>query len=278
MWWTREIVETQFACGGEIAGVHTPPVEFVQSIQSGGVHALDELKALAEMKGAPKNTVPREFHKVGSRRNYNFCSDEGLDTLLPLIESADGACVTFAQPYGSLSSAQLVTAMHEIRSAAEKSSACVVMFVSHADQQQMPDIRDFCDEYFAVEECEPDPDAHQAFSIASARLSNMYAFGYGKVICNLRITDAGCERMFEPFIASLRLDRLIWKLRASGKSLAEIGRLVCLHKSNVKRRLDDMLPVRAQEVSQIELETYLDALSVDDADISDSEDLTDDVG
>ncbi|MDM8359220.1 hypothetical protein [Pandoraea communis] len=278
LWWAREIVETQFMCGDDIAGVFPPPVEFVKSVHSGGPYVLDEVRALATMGDASKSTVPREHSTVGSRSNYNFASDEGLDTLIPLIEGAENGCVTFAQPRGSLSPEQLVTAMHKIRSVAEKSLACAVMFFSHADQQQVPDMRDFCDEYFDVEECEPAPDSLLAFSIASTRLSNLSAFACGKVICNIRITDSGYKRTFEPFIAKSLLDRLIWMLSASGKSLAEIGSLVGLHKTSVKRHLDGMRPVRAQEVSQIELETYLDALSVDDADISESEELTDDVG
>ncbi|VVE75961.1 hypothetical protein PCA31118_05106 [Pandoraea captiosa] len=267
----RETFETQFACGGEIAGVCSPPAEFVWSMHSGGVRVLDELNALAALEGNAKHTAPREFYQVGTRRNYNFCSDEGLETLVPIIDSANCGCVTFSQSCGALSLEQLVAAIYEIRSAAEKSSAYAVMFIGHSEREQMPDIRDFCDEYFNVEECEPDPNAHQAFSIASARLRNMYVFGYGKVMCNLRMTDMGYERTFEPFIAKSLLDRLIWKLRASGKSLAEVGSLVDLHKSNVKRRLDEMRPPCKQTIPMSQLEQYIDSLVFDDVDTSNSD-------
>lgn len=148
-WWVREAVEKQLVCGHEIAGMCLPSVRFLWSMHSGGAHGPDKL-SLATLGGTSANPVPRMFCNVSSRRNYNFSSDEGLDTVVPMIERASGGCVTFSQPSDLLSPERFIDAMHEIRSAAKKSSTYVVMFIIPSDQQEMPDIREFCDDYLST--------------------------------------------------------------------------------------------------------------------------------
>ncbi|MGU7772296.1 hypothetical protein ACV229_19250 [Burkholderia sp. MR1-5-21] len=271
----RAAIEAQYMNFGEVADIPAPDAEFMWSLHSGTLQAMDELEALAELEKLSDTAIERSFYPYGSRPNFNFCSDEGLNTLLPIIEDAENGWVTLAQSCDSLSPEHLIAGMCQIRATAEKAEAYVLLIIVCPGKERVPGIRDFCDEYLEVDACEPDPGAHLAFSIEALRLADMHGLGYGKVICNVTLTDDGYLRTFEPFISTSLRDRFIWKLRASGKSLAEIGELVDLHKSSVKRCLDGMRPVRRQKLSDEEIAQHLDALDVDGGSVDKSTKLPD---
>ncbi|TDQ93239.1 helix-turn-helix domain-containing protein [Paraburkholderia silvatlantica] len=272
----RAAFETQYVNGGSVAGIPAPEAEFMWSLHSGAASVVDEQAALAEHEQLSDSAIERTFCAYGSRRNFTYCGDEGLETLLPIIEEAEGGWVTLAQSSDSISPEHLIAGMHEIRTAAEQANAYVLLFVVRGDNDQVAKIQDFCDDYLEVEECEPDPDAHLAFSIEALRFGDMHRLGYGKVLCDVTLNDDLYMRTFEPFIAKSLRDRFIWKLRASGKSLAEIGELIGLHKSSVKRCLDGMRPVRRQLLSDEEIAQYCDALEVDGDSIDEPTELPDD--
>lgn len=260
----RDAFEARYVSRDSVAGIPLPKADFLTALHSGGVNAINQLEALAEMEEVPDAEIERAFQVHGSRPNYNFCCDEGLDSLLPIVESSENGFVTFAQSCESLSSEQLMAAIHEISTTARSASAYVVMFLAWTDPAKMPNVGDYCDEYFQVTACEPDPGAHRAFSISSKRLSNMEVFGYGKVICNLFWSKAGYKHVFAPFTACSLLDRFIWRMRASGESLTKIGDFLGMHKSSIKRRLDAMRPVQPETFSKTEFDKYLEALFFDE--------------
>ncbi|WP_186222574.1 hypothetical protein [Burkholderia gladioli] len=271
----RAAIETQYMSFGNVAGIPAPDAEFMSSLHSGNIQALDELEALAKLEKLSGNALERTFYAYGSRRNFNFSGNEGLSILLPIIEDAENGWVTLVQPCDSLSPEHLIAGMCQMRATAQNAAAYVLLVVVCPSKDQVPGIRDFCDEYLEVDACEPDPDAHLAFSIEALRLADMHTLGYGKVICNVTLTNDGYMRTFEPFIATSLRDRLIWKLRAAGKSLSEIGELVGLHKSSVKRCLDTMRPVRRRALSEVEITQYIDALDVEEP-AEDSPEVRDD--
>ncbi|TGP44878.1 hypothetical protein EN871_09865 [bacterium M00.F.Ca.ET.228.01.1.1] len=271
----RKAIEKLYMCFDNIAGIPAPDAAFMSSLHSGNVQTLDELYALAELENLPDTALERTFYSCGSRPNFNFLGNEGLHMLLPIIEDAENGWVTLAQSCDSLSPEHLIAGMCQIRATAEKAEAYVLLIIVCPGKERVPGIRDFCDEYLEVDACESDPGAHLAFSIEALRLADMHGLGYGKVICNVTLTDDGYLRTFEPFISTSLRDRFIWKLRASGKSLAEIGELVDLHKSSVKRCLDGMRPVRRQKLSDEEIAQHLDALDVGGGSVDKSTKLPD---
>lgn len=271
----RAAIETQYMSFGNVAGIPAPDAEFMSSLHSGNLQALDEIEAFAELEKLPDTALERTFYACGSRPNFNFSGNEGLSMLLPIIEDAENGWVTLAQSCDSLSPEHLIAGMCQMRTTAQNAAAYVLLVIVCPSKEQVPGIRDFCDEYLEVDACEPDPDAHLAFSIEALRLADMHTLGYGKVICNVTLTDDGYLRTFEPFIAKSLRDRFIWKLRASGHSLTEIGELVDLHKSSVKRCLDGMRPVRRQTLSDEEITQHLDALEVDGGSVDKSTKLPD---
>ena len=262
----RNAIEAQYLNFGAVADIPAPDAEFMWSLHSGMPQAMDELEARAELEKWVETAIKRTFRLSGSRPNFKYCNDEGLETLLPIIEDAENGWVTLAQSCDSLSPEHLIAGMCEIRATAQKAEVYVLLVIVCPSKEQVPSIRDFCDEYLEVAACEPDPGAHLAFSIEALRLADMHALGYGKVICNVTLTEDGYTRTFEPFIAKSLRDRFIWKLRAASKSLAEIGELVGQYKSTVKRRLDQMRPVRRQAMSDELIAQYVEALEIDDAD------------
>jgi hypothetical protein len=171
----RMAIEKLYMCFGNVAGIPAPDAEFMSSLHSGNVQVLDELKALAELEKLPDTALERTFYALGSRPNFNFCSDEGLNTLLPIIEDAEQGWVTLAQSCDSLSPEHLIAGMCQIRTTAATAAAYVLLIIVCPSKAQVPGIRDYCEEYLEVEACEPDPGAHLAFSIEALRLADMHA-------------------------------------------------------------------------------------------------------
>lgn len=266
----RLVTDARMAAGnlyerfGNVTDVSVSAAQFMLSQNSGSVQTLKEFEALTGLAIPPETVFDNAVFACGPRANFSFCGNEGQQVLQPIVKDAMGGWVTLAQPSDSSSSEYLIAGTCRIPATAEKAAAHVLLVIVCPAKARAPDIRDFCHEYLEVEACAPDPGAQLAFSVEALQIGERHSIGYGKVICNICLTGDGYVRKFEPFIAKFLRDRFIWNLRGSGKSLADIGALVGLHKSTVQDRLDQMRPVRRQAMSDELIAQYVEALEIDD--------------
>jgi hypothetical protein len=231
------------------------------SLYAGASHKLDQAKALALAVSNKAGVPEHKFLSMGTRDGYAWCSDEGLSVLEPLIAKARG-WVTLAQPMAKITEPMLLEGLFRLRAVAKRAQAFVMLFVVSNSKESALRLEDFCDELLVVERCEPDPGNHTAFSVNAVGLSDLHELGVGKSMYSVKLIEGRYSVSSATFIATTAVDRVIWKLRCQDKSLAEIGKLVGLDKSNVHRRLLHLRPVKRLELSEDWLLEYADLIDL----------------
>lgn len=255
-------MERQIRSGGYKTGLRFPKKTPMTSLYAGGRRRVLEAKARANSQVPIDGAAVQEFVAIGTREGFTFASDEGLFAVLPLIEKAKGGWVTFSQSADALSGPALVEALIRLRNAAKQAGTFVLLILS--TDQNLDDLRlyDYCDDLVLTTSCSPDPGAHFAFSVDVYGLRDLNEMGIGKTMCSVRLRKGQYAWLWEPFVAADILKRVIWKLRSSGKSLAEIGKMVDCDKSTVHRHLAGLPPVVKREAKEGWLTPYADLIEI----------------
>lgn len=245
-------------------GLPMPPVKAVLSIYSGNVRRLEQAKALAAANMPIKTKarkVRHDFSSCGTRDGFNWCSDEGLCVLQPIIENAEG-WVTLEQQISGPVTAPLADGLFRIRSAAQQAGVWVMLFLVCPDGYEKSRLHEFCDEFIEVAPCEPDPGYELAFSIDCVGLRYLNTLGLGKTMCNVKLSKGVFNRTYDQFISSDKKTRVMWILRGHGKTLEEIGGIVNKNKSSVFHRLEGLPVPRYVDMGSDWLKKYLEPSQV----------------
>jgi hypothetical protein len=253
----RNTVTMMALQGSKNLGIPMPMVDAVLSIYSGGSRRVGLAKALCAANLPIKKSAAHEFKAVGTRDGYDYCSDEGLSILLPIIQQSSGWWVILEQPCSWPFSTVFVAGLSYIRHAAKIADVRVMIFLTCPESHDKTGLHQLCDEFIEVIPCEPDTDSHVAFAFDCINLRDFNQFGVGKIMCNVRAVEKQLHRRFEPLIATDLKSRVLWYLRGHGKTLEEIGELLDMNKSTVSRRLAGLPKPRNIVMSEGWLESYL---------------------
>ena len=96
-------------------------------------------------------------------------------------------------------------------------------------------------ELLVVSPGEPDPGYEEAFTIACPELFSAFQPSLGKVVCNTRLSDAGLETEITPYVSDDLKTRLMAILKLNEWSMQRIGDLFEMDKSNVSRKLRNVV-------------------------------------
>lgn len=258
----RMAIAHQILTGGRKTGLHFPKKTPMKSLYAGSGRSVLQAKALA-LAQAPIDGAPaHEFVAIGTREGFNVTSDEGLCAVRPLIEKTKGSWVTFAQSVNGITASAVVETLIHLRQAA-KQSGTYVLFIMVTDGKPA-DLRiyDYCDDLLITSACNADPGSQFAFSLDVFGLRDLNEMGIGKSMCSVRVRNGQHTWKWEPFIAADVLKRVIWKLRCSGKSLTDIGKIVDCDKSTVHRHMVGLPPVVKREFKEGWLKPYADLIEI----------------
>lgn len=241
-------------------GIPMPKVDAVMSLLSGNTRKIEQAKLLHGMNPSSVTAVPHEFKVIASRDGFDWCSNEGLSTLLPLIESAANKWLILEQQVVGPVSPILANGLSRISAAAKQAGAWVMVIVVSANGCQNAPLHQLCDEYIEVTKCEPYPGCYTAFAFDCVNIRDLNPIGVGKTMCSVKLKDGVLRRDFEPFVSQELLTRAIWTLRGQRQTIVEIAKLVGLHKSNVSRRLAGLPQPHSTNIHAEWLEEYLEAI------------------
>lgn len=258
----RVAIERQIRSGGQKIGLRFPKKTPMKSLYSGNGRRVSEAKALAMGQTPIEGAAAQEFDAIGTREGFTLTSDEGLCAVLPLIEKTKDGWLTFAQSADAFSATAVVEALMRLRFAA-KQAGCYVLLILITDRK-LEDLRiyDYCDDLLIAAPCSADPDSQFAFSLDVFGLRDLNEMGIGKSMCSARVRNGQHIWKWEPFIAADVLKRVIWKLRCSGKSLADIGKIVDCDKSTVHRHMLGLPPVVKRVFKEGWLKPYADLIEI----------------
>jgi hypothetical protein len=258
----RVAIERQIRSGGQKIGLRFPKKTPMKSLYSGNGRRVLEAKALATGQTPIDGAAAHEFESIGTREGFTLTSDEGLCSVLPLVEKTKGGWLTFAQSADAFSALAIVEALMRLRFAAKKAGSYVLLIL--VTDRKLEDLRiyDYCDDLLIAAPCISDTGAQFAFSVDVFGLRDLNEMGIGKTMCSVRMRNSQRIWKWEPFIAADVLKRVIWKLRCSGKSLTDIGKIVDCDKSTVHRHLVGLPPVVKREFKEGWLKPYADLIEI----------------
>lgn len=257
----RGAVERQLRGGRSQTGLRFPLKQPILSLYAGTSRSVDQARALSSAQAPVDGAAKHDFQCVGTRDGFAWCSDEGLHALEPLIRETKG-WLTLAQASGDCSVTTMIDAVLRIRTAAKRAAHHVVLFLTADQPHEALRLQDFCDEHIVVERCEREPDSVATFSVVCTGLSDLHDLGIGKSMCTAKFDGIKYTWSWEFFLSTKVLDRVIWKLRSENKSLAEIGEIVGLHKSNVHRHLADLPSPRPIDLPKKWLKRYAEVIGI----------------
>ena len=258
----RMAIERQIRSGGQKLGIRFPKKMAMTSLYPGGGRKVREAKALAQAQTPIAGAATQEFAAIGTRDGFTLTCDEGLCAVLPLLEQSKDGWATCSQSIDACPPAAVVEALMKMRAAAKQAGSYVLFFLVTGRKPEELQLQDYCDDLLVTANCEPEPGVQFAFSIDVVGLRNLNEVGIGKTMCSVRARKGQYVSRWDPFIAVELLKRVIWKLRCSGKSLAEIGKIVGCDKSTVHRHMAGLPPVVKREFKEDWLKPYADLIEI----------------
>jgi hypothetical protein len=258
----RSAFENAALCHQSKFGPPMLPKETLTALHSGSARSVEAAAGNLIAENTEKYKAKKEHMNLGCRNNFNFCSDEGLCVLLPLIEKHKGQWITAQQTLECPLTPQVVHSLARIHETAVKADATVMMFLSINQSYEDIDLYHYYD-FFEVTLCDPDPGFQRAFSVQCVNLKDLHVQGVGHVMFGVKWKDGKINRQFSPMISTAFTERLMWTMRCQGSTLEAIGKTVRLHKSNVKRTLDALPPLVKSPMKEGWLPEYLELLELD---------------
>lgn len=246
--------------GSKKIGPPMPLTQKVTSLYPGNARCIEQAKFSDAANRQVAGAVPHEIRAVGSRDAFDWCSDEGIASLQPIIEATNSGWVMFEQKVTWPFNPEFLVGLTRISNVAKQAGVWVMMFMVCPDGYEKTTLDQLCDEYIEVTECEPNPDGQVAFVFDFVNIRNLRLYGLGKTMCSVKLTDGVLRRHYEPFVSHELLTRAIWSLRGQQKTVEEIAKLVGLNKSNVSRRLAGLPPPRNVNTHVDWLEDYLESI------------------
>lgn len=246
--------------GSKKIGPPMPTVKKVTSLYPGNARYIEQAKFLDAANRQVAGAVEHEIIAVGSRDAFDWCSNEGIASLQPIIEAANSGWVMFEQKVTWPFKPGFSVGLTRISNIAKQAGAWVMMFMVCPDGYEKTTLDQLCEEYIEVTECEPYPDWQLAFVFDFVNIRNLQILGYSNAMCSVKLADGVLRREFEPFVSHKLLTRAIWSLRGQQKTVEEIAKLVGLNKSNVSRSLAGLPPTRTVNIHPHWLEDYLESI------------------
>jgi hypothetical protein len=253
--------------GGSGTGMKFPNIAKVRVFAPGSARSQKALAARLRLAKPVPDNVTLDVVGCGTQSSFDFLSNEGRGSVLPHIHRDDTVqsphVNVFLQGVAHDRDVQLAEAIGQYRVAAQKSNGYVVIVMHCASAFEKRGLEDVSDDYCVVDECEPDPGCESALTFSYPDLDHLHRYGLGRMMCGLRFTDGRIHYDYTSYIADDVKNRLIWLLRAGGKSLQEIGDVVNLDKANVMRRLRDMPVVVPQQVDSERVKVLLEHVELE---------------
>lgn len=243
-----------------------PECSSIVCVQSGPARYLEQVRGLHAKLGltAPAFKKCQSIERVATGV-FDWTNPASVSIVSRLNAVKDGGCIMLQQPTGETPS---VEGLLQLRRVGEKSGAHIIMLC--------PDIAydtknsGIPNEFLVVTPCEPNPGFDEAIVFSCPELASTLSPSSGKVLCCVRLGDAGLETEITPYVADDLKTRLMAILKADGWRLEQIGELVGLNKSNVSRKLRMVSGAVPDGWDSDMLAEWLEACDLDPIDDGDS--------
>lgn len=222
-------------------GVPMPKAGNVLCLYSGHSRVIESAKALDAACGVYEKQAKHDFRVIGTLSGFDYCTDEGFATLLPIISEATG-WVILEQPITVPPTPALLAGLSRIRHAAKTHGVWVMIILTCQQSNTQADLEQFCDEFIVLGHCQQEEGYHAAFSFDFVNFRDLNVSGVGRTMCSVKWTGQGLKHRFEPYISQKLDSRVMWLLRKRGQSMEQIAKTLDTNKSKVSRELQKLPP------------------------------------
>jgi hypothetical protein len=257
--------------GGCDLGLPFPSGLPVTSVFAGSPRRIEQAKVLAAASATGAMTSGPDYRLIDVRDGFDWSSDAGLLSLIPIIESV-GGWVTIEQRVNSAVTSAMAEGLLRVRQTAQGRGIRVMLFLICPMGLAASGAHELSNEAIEIVPCEPDPMFDSAFSIDCVGLQNLHGLGIGKVMCSVHLSEGAIRYVYQPFVSADLESRFIWALRAQGKSLAEIGTLLKRNKTTVLRRLRGLPATRDAKAARAWLDKNVEWMALNDSQDDPSDD------
>lgn len=213
--------------------VPMPERENVVCMYSGTARQIEQLGSIRTKLGllAPEFKHCQFIDRVGSSA-FDWSNSAAVSIMLQSKFLKYGGYIFLQQPSGNTPDFR---GLQQLNRAAEKHGTRIILFcpgVVCSDQYSC-----VANEIFEAKPCAPNPGFDEAFIFSFSEPVSSWNLASGKVLCCVRLGDAGLETEITPYVADDLKTRLMAILKADEWSLESIGKTVKINKSNVSRKL-----------------------------------------
>lgn len=218
--------------GSKRLGVSIPRGSKVVSVCFGKRHTR-QMERLFAANTPAENLAPHKIEDLGLNRPICWTSSECIFVIKPLLADSDIWLMLEQTTASSFNTAGSIGVLLSISEMARKAKSRIMLFIVIPEDGEKYQLDQCCDEYIAVNSCEPDFGCDSAFSIDVASLRYLNGFGVGKTMCNIKCVNGAFKRRYTPFVSGQVENRVIWALRSKGMTFDDIAKLMKINKSTV---------------------------------------------
>lgn len=256
----RHLLEAHAAQGKRTLGLPFPPAASVVSLHTGSVRSFEQVRALHS--ACPQLASSNVKHRHVGRDDFDFLREEGIRVLLETVSKSSAAWISLEQSFGEPLPQHVVEGFTRARHEAVHASKHIMLFTAAPSPVLLRQLARFVDEVVEVETCEPEPNARSSFSVRWNGARFLNDLGAPGVMVSLRLENGRYGYRGAPYVSKDLAGRVMWRLRCARWTLQAIAELLRVNRSTVKRRLDQMPPLRPIEVPDDWLDQHRDHLDL----------------
>ena len=229
----------------------------VTSVYNGSSKGFEAYKLFTDPAEIPQGVEYEAIH-CSEDFDFSWVTTEGLQAAKARIDKCRGGTLILAQECVGVVSAEMALGFRQLDSESKQKGVVVVLvLVCFDDRYKKARLPKYCSEHVNVETCEPDIGQNHAFAFDCYGYRQLGHLGLPKMMCNVEFDQDKVAYSFEPFISTQLEVRVIWMLRAQGKTLEEIGLKLRKNKTTILRRLQSVKGLDMRNVDRDWLETKL---------------------
>jgi hypothetical protein len=256
----RHLLEAHAAQGKSSLSLPFPPAAPVISLQTGTSRSFAQMRSFRGL--CPQLAAANVEHRHAGREDFDFLREEGFQVLLDAVSTPSAGWVSLEQSFGEPLPQHVIEGFTRARHEALGASKHIMLFSSAPSPVLRQQIARFVDEVVEIDTCEPDPNARHSFSVRWSGARFVGDLGTGAVMVSVRLQNDRYRYRGAAYVSKDLAGRVMWRLRCADWTLQTIADLFRLNRSSVKRRLDQMPPVRPMRLPAGWLERYRDYLDI----------------
>ena len=226
---------------------------------NGSAASFQVIRLLANRKAFP-NGMECDAIRCSENSGFVWHTHEGRHAMRVFADSLEKGTLILGQDCPGAVSAEMALGLRQIDDEARHNGVVVALAVAFHDKRNKSDrLHECCSEYVNVVTCEPDVGQNYAFTFDCHGHRQLGRLAPPKMMYSVKLDQDRISFSVEPLISPLLEERIIWMMRAQGKTLEEIGLTLRKNKTTILRRLESVYGPDMRDVDDAWLEAKLAA-------------------